>query len=238
MKIALVGYGKMGKTIEKIATERGHDVVLKLNETPKHYQLTDNGVDAAIEFTNPEVAYQNIVQLLQSNVPVVSGTTGWDKDLKKVYELVEKYNGSFIHATNFSLGVNLFFEIIKKCMLIMNDYPAYDLSLEEVHHTEKKDSPSGTAISMAENLMEISDYKTWHLTSEEKVKENSIPITAMRKAEVKGTHILQFKSPIDSIELKHEAYSRDGFALGAVMAAEYIFEKNGIFTMKDVLNLK
>ncbi|MCT7904560.1 Dihydrodipicolinate reductase [Candidatus Ornithobacterium hominis] len=238
MKIALVGYGKMGKTIEKIATERGHDVVLKLNETPKHYQLTDNGVDAAIEFTNPEVAYQNIVQLLQSNVPVVSGTTGWDKDLKKVYELVEKYNGSFIHATNFSLGVNLFFEIIKKCMLIMNDYPAYGLSLEEVHHTEKKDSPSGTAISMAENLMEISDYKTWHLTSEEKVKENSIPITAMRKAEVKGTHILQFKSPIDSIELKHEAYSRDGFALGAVMAAEYIFEKNGIFTMKDVLNLK
>lgn len=238
MKIALIGYGKMGKTIEKIAVERGHDVILRLNETPKHYQLTDNKIDVAIEFTTPEVAYQNVIQLLQSNIPVVSGTTGWDYKLKKIYELVEQYNGSFIHASNYSLGVNLFLEMIKKCMLMINDYPMYHLSLEEIHHTEKKDAPSGTAITMAEKLMEISDYKSWHLTPEEENKENSIPITALRKADIKGTHTLKFESPIDSIELKHKAFSRDGFALGAVIAAEYIFDKNGIFTMKDVLNLK
>lgn len=240
MRIALIGYGKMGKTIEPIAEKRGHEIVLRLNETPKRSQLIDNQIDVAIEFSHPEVAYENVTQLLKSNIPTVSGTTGWDEKLKKAKSLVYQYNGSFIHATNFSLGVNLFFEIAKHSMTLMKDHPIYQLFLKEIHHTEKKDAPSGTAISIAEKLMETSNYSHWHLKDSlpKQSKFNSIEIEAIREKDVKGTHIVEFISNIDKIELKHEAFSRDGFAYGAVLAAEYIFDKNGIFTMKDVLNLK
>ncbi|MGI9526382.1 MAG: 4-hydroxy-tetrahydrodipicolinate reductase, partial [Weeksellaceae bacterium] len=161
MKIALIGYGKMGKAIEKLAVEEGHSIVLKVNDTPTHIQLVDNQPDVAIEFTRPESAYRNIVRLLQSDIPTVSGTTGWTQHLNDIEGKVDQYNGSFIYASNFSLGVNLFFDLIEKAARLMKEHPLYSTSIQETHHTEKKDAPSGTAITMAEKIMLETSYKAW-----------------------------------------------------------------------------
>lgn len=236
MKIALIGYGKMGKTIEKLAIDAGHQIVLKLKETPTHAQLVDNKPDVAIEFSHPEVAYKNVLTLLKSNIPTVCGTTGWTEHLPEIQDKTDQYNGSFLYASNFSLGVNLFFAMTQHAARLFKDYnQMYDLSIEEIHHTEKKDAPSGTAITLAEKMMLESHYDKWELNGT--TQEKSIPICAKREENVPGTHIIEYKSIIDSIELKHTAYSRDGFALGALKAAEYIHNKKGVFTMKDVLGL-
>ena len=236
MKIALIGYGKMGKTIEKLALQAGHEIVLKLNEPPTHAKLVDSGTQVAIEFTNPESAYHNLVTLLRSNIPTVCGTTGWTRFLNDIEDKTDQYNGSFLYASNFSLGVNLFFAMVQHTARLMKDYDKmYDLSIEEIHHTQKKDAPSGTAITIAEKIMLESGYKWWELDGEK--KERTIPIRAVREENVPGTHIVEYKSFIDSIELKHTAYSREGFALGALKAAEFIHDKKGVFTMKDVLGL-
>ena len=236
MKIALIGYGKMGKTIERLALDAGHQVVLKTSETPRHSDLMDSKTQVAIEFTNPESAYKNINVLLRSNIPTVCGTTGWTDKLPEIEEKVDMYNGSVIYASNFSLGVNLFFAMVQNTARMMKDFDKmYDLSIEEIHHTEKKDAPSGTAITLAEKIMLDSHYRWWELNGEK--KERTIPIIAKREENVPGTHRVEYKSMIDSIELKHTAYSREGFALGALKAAEYIHDKNGWFTMKDVLGI-
>ncbi len=235
MKIALIGYGKMGKTIERLATEMGHEIVLKTNDTPNRSELLNSQAQVAIEFSNPDVAFKNINVLLDNGLPVVCGTTGWLDKLNKVIEKVEQYNGSFLYASNFSLGVNLFFEIVQRTAHLMNNYKQYDLSIEEIHHTEKKDEPSGTAITIAEKIILESSYKNWALNGNE--DEQSIPIYAKREENVPGTHKVLYKSIMDEIELKHTAFSRDGFALGAIKAAEYIYDKSGVFHMRDVLGL-
>lgn len=237
MKIALIGYGKMGKTIEKLAIHAGHSIVLKINDTPTHTQLVESNPDVAIEFTKPESAYNNIVQLLKSNIPTVSGTTGWTKHLNEVKAKVDQYNGSFIYASNFSLGVNLFFAMVQNAARLMKNHPLYATSIQETHHTEKKDAPSGTAITLAEKLILEGPNKFWELSDSNGIKNDTIPIQSFREEDVPGTHVVQFKSDIDAIELKHTAYSREGFAYGALKAAEFIHDKKGVFTMKDVLGL-
>lgn len=235
MRIALIGYGKMGKTIEQLATKLGHTIVLKTNQAPTRTQLVDSRPDVAIEFTNPESAYNNILTLFKSNIPTVCGTTGWTKSLSDIYDKTDRYNSSFIYSSNFSLGVNLFFALVQQTARLMKDQKLYELSIEETHHTEKKDAPSGTAISLAEQIILESGYKWWELNAEK--KERTIPIHSFREADVPGIHLVKYESYIDSIELKHTAYSREGFALGAIKAAEYIHNKKGVFTMKDVLGL-
>ena len=235
MNIAIVGYGKMGKTIERLAKENGHSITIIFDKTPTHSELRDNNIDVAIEFSHPESAYKNLNVLLGSNIPTVCGTTGWLDKLRDIEDKVEQYNGSFLYASNFSLGVNLFFEIVQETASLMRDRNLYDLRLEEIHHTQKKDAPSGTAITIAEKIMQRTSFNHWSL--DEKTDEKSIPIYAERLPDVPGTHIVEYDSAIDTIELKHTAKSRDGFALGAIRAAEYIHDKKGVFTMKDVLGL-
>ncbi len=232
MKIALLGYGKMGKIIEKLATEQGHSIVYKRTS------VTDEGIlkeaDVAIDFSSPEVAMENITLALENNIPIVSGTTGWLKDLDKVQKFCEDRNGSFIYASNFSVGVNLFFSINEYAAKLMQPWKEYIVSIVEIHHTQKKDAPSGTAISLAEGILKNSDNKGWSLNVEDK---KSLHIEAKRVEDVKGTHIIKYKSEIDSIGLTHEAHSREGFAKGAILAAEWLQGKKGIFTMKDVLGI-
>lgn len=235
MNIAIVGYGKMGKTIERIAIENGHTIAAIFDNTPTHYDLRSKKIDVAIEFSHPSAVYENLKTLLGNNIPTVCGTTGWLDKLYKIEEKVEQYNGSFIYASNFSLGVNLFFEIVKHTAHLMKNQHLYDLKLEEIHHTQKKDAPSGTAITIAEKIIENTSFKHWSLNHKE--SDAHIPIIAKREPEIPGTHIVEYASIVDTIELKHTAHSRDGFALGAVKAAEYIHNKKGIFTMKDVLGL-
>lgn len=235
MKIAIVGYGKMGKTIERLALENGHTIEAIFKKTPKHSELRDSSIDVAIEFSHPSAAYENLKILLGSNIPTVCGTTGWLDKLYDIEEKVEQYNTSFLYASNFSMGVNLFFEIVQHTAKLMKDKNLYDLRIEETHHTEKKDAPSGTAITIAEKIMLNTGFKNWSLN--QKKGDKTIPIYAKREPEVPGTHIVEYLSDIDTIELKHTAHSRDGFALGAIKAAEYIHDKKGVFTMKDVLNL-
>ena len=233
MKIALVGYGTMGKVIERVAQDRGHEIVARisrgddLNATRK--------ADAAIEFTSPDSVIKNLETLIQLGVPTICGTTGWNDQLPEIKGFVEKNKGGLVHASNFSLGVNLFFELNKQLAELMNRFQEYQLHLTEIHHTEKKDAPSGTALSLFEQIAEKTVNKNWHLGSNS--NEDSVGISAIREKEVKGTHIVSYESDIDTIEIKHEAHSRDGFALGAVMAAEWLQGKQGVFTMKDVLGL-
>lgn len=234
MKIAIVGYGKMGKTIERLAQKEGHEIVLKTNEMPRHSDLADSEAQVAIEFSQPEAAYRNIETLLRSGIPVVSGTTGWLDKLDDIKSKTEQYNGSFLYASNFSLGVNLFFEIVKKTARLMKNQAQYQLKLEEIHHTQKKDAPSGTAISIAEKIMLETAYDKWSL---DEYQKGAIPIFAKREEDVPGTHSVEYQSEVDKIELVHTAYSREGFALGAIKAAEYIHDKKGVFRMKDVLGL-
>jgi 4-hydroxy-tetrahydrodipicolinate reductase len=232
MRIALIGYGKMGKTIEKLATLRGHTIGFKTNEFSGSRDLSN--VDVAIEFSEPGSAYRNIERCIKNGIPVVSGTTGWLSRYNEMVKFCENRNGSFIYASNFSIGVNLFFKINEFVSKLMNDHNDYIISIEEIHHIEKKDAPSGTAISLAEKIIKNTDNEGW---VSEPSQKNKITIHSKRIKEVKGTHIVKYDSEIDSISIKHQAHTRDGFALGALIAAEWLIGKKGVYSMNDVLKL-
>ncbi|MFD2939688.1 4-hydroxy-tetrahydrodipicolinate reductase [Flavobacterium notoginsengisoli] len=233
MKIALLGYGKMGKVIERIALERGHEIVLKKDEFNTYDGLST--ADVAIDFSVPTAAVSNICAAFNANVPVVSGTTGWLEHYDEMIALCNEKKGGFISSSNFSLGVNIFFGLNEYLAKIMKQFDSYKVSMEEIHHIHKLDAPSGTAISLAQGVIENSNYSNWTL---EEAKNNEIRIEAKRIGEVPGTHTVNYDSAIDSIEIKHTAHNREGFALGAVVAAEWLAGKQGIFSMKDVLNLQ
>lgn len=231
MKIALVGYGKMGKIIDEIATQRNHEIVARLNESPNSENL--NNVDVVIEFSNPEVAFNNIKTCLENKIPVICGTTGWLDQKPEIEKIAAENNTSFLYGSNFSLGVNLFFALNEKLANLMKNFPDYNIQLEEIHHIHKKDAPSGTAISLAEGIIKNDNrFEGWKL---DETKDKELGIFAIREDEVPGTHSVFYKSSVDEIEIKHTAYSRNGFALGAVIAAEWIQGKTGNFSMKDVL---
>lgn len=234
MKIALLGYGKMGKTIEEIALNRGHEIVLKIEEDIDTYEIDKIEIDVAIDFSVPKAAFKNITTCFKNNIPVVCGTTGWLDDYEKAVEICKKEDNAFIYASNFSVGVNLFFELNKKLAKMMNGMDDYAVEIEEIHHTQKQDAPSGTAISLAQQIITENDKKNhWQL---DHAAADEIPIKAKRIDDVPGTHTVSYKSKIDSIEIMHTANSRQGFALGAVIAAEWLKDKKGIFTMQDVLS--
>ena len=232
MNIALFGYGKMGKMIERLAVERGHEIVAKIDVGTGEIDFTK--IDVAIDFSTPDAAYENITSCLKNNTPIISGTTGWLEKFDDVVQLCEEKNGAFIYASNFSLGVNIFFELNAHLAKMMKNLSQYEVSLEEIHHTQKLDAPSGTAITLAEGIIANTDYQKWKL-DESGYKQ--IPITSKRIGDTPGTHTVEYTSQVDSIEIKHMAHNREGFALGAVVAAEWILGKTGVFTMKDVLNL-
>jgi 4-hydroxy-tetrahydrodipicolinate reductase len=235
MKIALFGYGKMGKEIEKIALERGHEIILKIKAKE---ECDFSKVDIAIDFSVPEAALNNVISCFENNIPVISGTTGWLDDFNKAVASCKKNKGSFIYASNFSIGVNLFFELNKTLAKMMRTHQNYSLDVEEIHHTKKLDSPSGTAISLAEGIIENSAKTNWELVENNAKKETTfVPITSKRILDTPGTHSISYTSEIDSIEIKHIANNRKGFALGAVIAAEWLIQRKGIYTMKDVLNI-
>jgi 4-hydroxy-tetrahydrodipicolinate reductase len=238
MKIALIGYGKMGKTLEQTALKRGHQVVLRLDVNNPEDFARLHEADVAIEFTRPESAIGNIMQCFEQGVPVVCGTTGWLDRYDEVVAQCEKANGTFFYASNYSIGVNIFFEINRRLASMMNGYDMYDVKMEEIHHTQKLDAPSGTAITLAQGIIENIERKTKWVNNPENtegVDENEINITAKRIDPAPGTHIIKYESPIDSIEITHTAHSREGFATGAVVAAEWLVNKKGVFSMKDLL---
>ncbi|UQB67294.1 4-hydroxy-tetrahydrodipicolinate reductase [Epilithonimonas zeae] len=232
MKIAIIGYGKMGKIIDEISQSRGHEVVARLRETPTTENL--NNADVAIEFSNPEVAFENIKTCLENKIPVICGTTGWLDKKPEIEKLALENNTPFLYGSNFSLGVNLFFALNENLAKLMSNTNEYSVQLEEIHHIHKKDAPSGTAISIAEGIIENSKYEAWKL---DETKDKELGIFAIREDEVPGTHSVFYRSEVDEIEIKHTAFNRNGFALGAVIAAEWIVDKKGIFSMKDVLGL-
>lgn len=233
MKIALLGYGKMGQIIERIAIERGHEIVLRKKSTDNYDGLKD--ADVAIDFSVPSAAVQNISTCFELGVPVISGTTGWLEEYDNMVALCTKNNCAFLYGSNFSLGVNLFFELNSYLAKMMSNLQDYKVSMEEIHHTQKLDAPSGTAITLANGIIDNSAYTEWTLDN---AQNNQIHIDAKRVDSVPGTHSVFYDSAIDQIEIKHTAHNREGFALGAVVAAEWIQNKKGIFSMKDVLNLK
>jgi 4-hydroxy-tetrahydrodipicolinate reductase len=232
MNIALLGYGKMGKVIEKIALERGHAIVAKISDAIENHDLST--ADIAIDFSVPSAAFTNITYCFKNNIPVVSGTTGWLEKYDEAVSICNKNKGAFIYASNFSLGVNIFFEINERLATIINSQKQYNVSIEEIHHTQKLDAPSGTAITLAEGIINNSDNEVWKL---DEVGKNTVPITAKRIENVPGTHTITYNSEVDTIEIKHTAHNRNGFALGAVIAAEWLVNKTGVYTMKDVLNI-
>ena len=232
MKIALLGYGKMGKVIERIALERGHEIVLRKGSNDAFDGLAD--ADVAIDFSIPDAAVGNISACLNGNIPVISGTTGWLEHYHDMAQLCEDKNGAFIYGSNFSLGVNIFFELNKQLAKMMGNLKQYKVSMEEIHHTQKLDAPSGTAISLAKDIINYTDYAGWAIGNP---KEDDIFIDAKRVEGVPGTHTVNYDSDIDSIDITHTAHSREGFAFGAVVAAEWIVGKTGIYSMKDVLGL-
>ena len=233
MKIALLGYGKMGKVIEKIALERGHEIVLKKTDSNSFENLLN--ADIAIDFSIPDAAFINISECLNNNIPIISGTTGWLNNYSKIEQLCNEKKGSFIYSSNFSLGVNLFFKLNENLAKMMRKFSQYSVSMQEIHHTQKLDAPSGTAISLANQIIENSEYQDWTLN--QNTLPNEIYIDAQRIENIPGTHSVNYNSDVDSIEIIHTAHNREGFALGAVIAAEWLVGKNGIFTMKDVLEL-
>ena len=233
MKIALVGYGKMGKIIHQIALKRGHDVVATLDETPTLEKL--NNPDVVIEFSSPESAFGNIKFCLENKIPVVSGTTGWLEKKPEVEKIALENETGFLYGSNFSLGVNLFFALNEKLAEMMAPFQNdYSCQLEEIHHIHKLDAPSGTAISIAEGIFKHSDFKSWKL---DETQGTELGITAIREGEVPGTHSVFYRSEVDEIEIKHTAFNRNGFAVGAVIAAEWLPGKVGNFGMKQVLGL-
>lgn len=232
MKIALLGYGKMGKAIEAIAQSRGHEIVLRKSSGQPFDGLSH--AEVAIDFSVPTSAVENISAALETGIPVISGTTGWLDNYKKMTELAEQKDGAFLYGSNFSLGVNLFFELNAYLATLMRRFPEYKVRMTEIHHTQKLDAPSGTAISLAHDIIDRSDYSGWGLG---KAAADEIAITAERIDKVPGTHTVYYECPVDTIEITHTAHSREGFALGAVLAAEWIIGKKGVFSMKDVLGL-
>ena len=234
MKIALFGYGKMGKVIEKIAIERGHEIVLKIEQGDASYNIKI--ADVAIDFSTPTAAVSNITEAINCQIPVVCGTTGWLEAFESIKSLCHTKNGAFLYASNFSLGMNLFFELNRKLAQVMKPYGEYSMGIDEIHHTQKQDAPSGTAITLAEDAIKESEYTGWSLGKSLDPKQ--IVIEAKRIKNIPGTHSVSYDSKIDSIEIKHIAKNREGFGLGAVIAAEWLFGKTGVFSMKDVLNIK
>jgi 4-hydroxy-tetrahydrodipicolinate reductase len=238
MNIALIGYGKMGHTIEQIAAKRGHNIVLCITSANASDLDAAHlaGVDVAIEFTRPDVAKENVLKCLSAGTSVVSGTTGWNEQLHEARDMAARHKAAFLHASNFSIGVNIFFEVNKLLAQLMNGQKEYAVAIEETHHTQKKDAPSGTAITLAEQIIGQLDHKTrWALGDSS--EPDAVPIVAHRVEHVPGTHKVTYTSAIDDIEIMHTAHNRDGFALGAVLAAEYIHGRQGVFTMKDVLGI-
>jgi len=233
MKIALVGYGRMGKIIDEIALKRGHEVVARLKQTPTAENL--NNPDVVIEFSLPEVAFDNIKACLENGIPVISGTTGWLERKPEIENIAVQNKTAFLYGSNFSLGVNLFFALNEKLADLMKNVDSYSCQLEEIHDIHKLDAPSGTAISLAEGIIKNNPkFEAWKL---EDTQEKQLGIFAIREDEVPGTHSVYYRSEVDEIEIKHTAHNRNGFALGAVVAAEWIKDKKGNFTMKDVLGL-
>ena len=229
----------MGKIIEKLALDKGHTVVFKCTSEFSEGNLEE--ADVAIEFSSPEAAFKNISKVLDAGIPLVSGTTGWLEKYDEVVNLCEHRNGSFIYESNFSVGVNLFFSINEYAAKLMAQWKEYNVSIEEIHHLEKKDAPSGTAITIADGILKYSDKEIWKLDASDLTagaEEKILNITAKREEDVKGTHIVSYDSEIDTISFKHEAHNREGFAKGAILAAEWLKDKKGVFTMKDVLGLK
>lgn len=238
MKIALIGYGKMGKAIEEIAVAKGHEIVLKISvDNTEEFTLEAvQKADVAIEFTGPHSAVESIKKCMDAGVPVVSGSTGWLQQWEEVVDHNLQKNGGFLYASNFSIGVNLFFELNTYLAKLMNQHTGYDVSLEEIHHTQKKDAPSGTAISLAEQvLQQITRKKEWvnHISD----NPGELEIISERIDPAPGTHIIRYKSDIDDIEIIHTAHNRKGFASGAVLAAEFLQGKKGVYNMKQVLGL-
>lgn len=236
MKVAIIGYGKMGKTIEKILLERAHEVVLKINKENIEKFTKENiqKADVVIEFSNPDSAVTNYYKCFEAGVPVVSGTTAWLEKLPEVHEKIKEQNATLFYAPNFSVGVNIFFKINKVLAKLMNNHPNYNVDLEEIHHVQKLDSPSGTAIKTAEIILEELDGKTsWK--EGDKTSKGELQIVAKRVEGVSGTHSVFYQSTEDTIELKHTAHSRKGFALGSVLAAEWVLDKKGFFGMEDML---
>ena len=245
MRIALFGYGKMGIEIEKIAIERGHSIVAIVNQKNSKEKITKGDVDAVIEFSKPELAESHIAYCLNIGIPIVIGTTGWYNKLDSLTQLCTSKKGNMLHATNFSLGVNIFFELSSQLAKIMNNYPNYSASINEIHHTQKLDAPSGTGISLAEQLIaNHSGYKDWANVKKSEIKsDTTLSIESFRLPDVPGTHEVIYESDIDKIEIKHIAHNRKGFALGSVIAAEWLLKNkeeqnlnaSGVYTMKDVL---
>ena len=232
MNIALLGYGRMGKSIEAIALNRNHNITIKATSSTTTFDFSET--DVAIDFSIPSTAVNNIKRAIDAGIPVISGTTGWLEHYDEVLEYCKSNNGTFLYASNFSLGVNIFFEINARLSQLMASVEGYSTDIEEIHHTQKLDAPSGTAITLAEQIIENTNYKGWTLDNP---NSDELHIEAKRIPEVPGTHEITYNSEIDSISIKHTAHSRQGFALGAVIAAEWIKDKKGIFSMKDVLNI-
>lgn len=236
MKIALIGYGRMGKEIESISLERKHEIILKIDvNNPEDFTLQNlSKADVAIDFSIPTSAFNNIIKCFDANVPVVCGTTGWLDKYDEVIKLCEQKNGCFFYASNYSIGMNLFFKLNKQLAGMMNKFSDYTVSIEEVHHIHKLDAPSGTAITLAEGLIEEIDGKNrWKL--DDSGEKSIIPVTAIRENEVPGIHKIKYDSEVDFIEITHSAKSRKGLALGAVLASEYISDKKGVFSMNDLM---
>lgn len=238
MDILILGYGKMGRTIEEIAEERGHKIKHKINinniQALKYIEGDD--VDVAIEFSEPEAAFENVKSCLEKGIPVVSGTTGWLQQIEQAHKICEEHNGTFFYASNFSLGVNLFFRLNKYLASMMHHHQNYDVKITEVHHTDKKDAPSGTAITLAEGILEeLDNKKEWknELSDDPEI----LSIESVREPDVPGTHSIQYTSAVDDLEIKHTAHNRSGFALGAVLVSEWIVGKKGVLGMDDFMNL-
>jgi 4-hydroxy-tetrahydrodipicolinate reductase len=237
MKIALIGYGKMGQLIDSIAQQKGHEVILRIHIDNRDEFTKDNlrGADVAIEFTGPHSAFDNVRQCLEWGVPIVSGSTGWNDKLEEAGRICTEQGGSFLHASNFSIGVNIFFEVNKQLARLMEAQPQYDVELKEIHHTAKLDAPSGTAVTLAEQVLAALGRKDQWVKESGKGPSDLV-IRSERTDPAPGTHHVKYSSPIDDIEIIHTAHSREGFAAGAVTAAEFIHDKKGVFTMKDVLH--
>jgi 4-hydroxy-tetrahydrodipicolinate reductase len=236
MKLALLGYGKMGKEIEKTALNRGHEIslIIDINNLHDLNMLNPGKVDVALDFTTPDVAYDNIMTCFKAGVPVVSGTTGWLEKWDDLINYCKSKNQTFFYASNFSLGVNIFSHVNKMLAQMMNSFSNYNVSVKEIHHTQKLDAPSGTAIALANDIIaEIDRKKRWELNKES--ADQNLKIEAVRENDIPGTHIITYDSDVDYLEIKHVARSRQGLAYGAVLAAEYIMGKRGIFTMNDLL---
>lgn len=237
MKIALIGYGKMGKIIERIAISRGHEIVSIYNSQKPFKENEECTADVAIEFTRPDTVVEHIKTAIGQKLPIVVGTTAWSKSQEEIFNLVSQTQGSLLYASNFSVGVNIFQQLTEKLAQLIESQVQYTLRIEETHHLQKLDAPSGTAVTLAEGIIaNNTNYSEWQLGNE--VLSNQISIVAHREPDVPGTHEVFATSTIDTITLSHEAHSREGFALGAILAAEFLLGKQGVFTMKDVLNLK